>query len=465
MSYSITQPLPGPDDRLVLKQMKSGMDKQKRDIETYWRAYFGIGMAPFKPTVDKKTGVVYDDNVVLGFPRLLVDKGVSLLFGKTLTFDITDVKPDGEEQVYLNKVWKTNNQGLVLNNLGTNGGLCGHSFLRLVPDALTSPDGEKVPRLINLDPRMITVVLDPLDYENVLEFQLDWNGFDPRTKQENTYQHLFTKMDGFWLIKLQYKGPRDKNWIIIDLTEWNYDWPPIFHCQNLPVPNQFWGLSDLEGGLLDAAKAINYTMSNISRILRFHAHPKTWTTGYVPPSDEELEVGPDDITHLPSPEARIGHLEMQSDLSSSVEFYKRLKEALHECARIPELAVGKLDNVGAISGTALQVLYQPLLEKTDTKKTLYGFMLEQLNRRILELRGYVRTGVDNNWAPIIPSNPSEEASVMLQYRQLGASQDTLLRRVGLDPSREREMRKNDVQTQEGPGVPQPKTGGPSIGGR
>ena len=72
---------------------------------------------------------------------------------------------------------------------------------------------------------------------------------------------------------------------------------------------------------------------------------------------------------------------MQSDLTSSLAYYARLKEALHEVSRVPEVATGKLESTGALSGVALQLLYGPLVQATEAKRLTYGEMLTELNLR------------------------------------------------------------------------------------
>src|SRR5581483_3337211 len=134
-------------------------------------------------------------------------------------------------------------------------------------------------------------------------------------------------------------------------------WSPVVDAQNLPCPNEFWGIADLEDDSLDLNKAINFAISNINRIIRFHAHPKTWGRGF---QSNQLNIAVDETIVLPG-EASLQNLEMTSDLSSSIRHYEKLREALHEIARIPEVATGVMTSLGPLSGVALQVLYQPLV--------------------------------------------------------------------------------------------------------
>ncbi len=96
---------------------------------------------------------------------------------------------------------------------------------------------------------------------------------------------------------------------------------------------------------------------------------------------------------------------------------------------------------GALSGVALNILYQPLLEKTETKRRTYGDLLVELNRRLLALGGF---GEDNftvlHWPELLPGDPKAEAETALLQQQLGVSQDTLIERLGFDPELERQKR-------------------------
>jgi hypothetical protein len=182
-------------------------------------------------------------------------------------------------------------------------------------------------------------------------------------------------------------------------------------------------------------------LSNIARILRFHAHPKTWAKGC---AATDLKVAVDETIVLQSPEAELHNLEMQGDLNSSLEFYKRLKEAMHEIADVPEVATGKVESIGSLSGVALQILYQPLINKTKSKRETYGEMLIELNRRILEMAGF---GSDNiceiHWSELLPKDIMQERQAALLDQQLGVSQDTLLMQLGYNPDLERQKRETN----------------------
>jgi hypothetical protein len=129
---------------------------------------------------------------------------------------------------------------------------------------------------------------------------------------------------------------------------------------------------------------------------------------------------------------------MSSDLSSSIDLYRRLVSALHETTRIPEVATGKLDSAGNLSSLALRILYAPLIQKTESKRRTYGQAIEQMFMRALALRGYEEAIVELVWADLLPSDPEAIRRTALLDAQLGVSRTTILEQLGYDPDVEAE---------------------------
>ena len=121
-------------------------------------------------------------------------------------------------------------------------------------------------------------------------------------------------------------------WLTTNEAVWPFPWEPIAHCQNLPAPNEFWGVSDLEDDVLAVNNAMNFILSNMGRIIRHHAHPKTYGSGF---DASQIRQAIDETIILPNKNSKLANLEMQSDLSSSINLYEKVKASLHEIARIP----------------------------------------------------------------------------------------------------------------------------------
>lgn len=395
-----------------------------------WERYYGKHPKSLKVEPGTK-----DDNVTLNFARMIVDKSVAFLFGKDLKFEIDEGSTTPAE-VWLEEFWRQNKKMLTLQKLGLNGSVCGQAFVRL-----KSEPNQRYPRLIVVNPETMIVKLAPDDHEQVLEYAIQYPSKDPVTGKPIVIRQLIYQ-DGprAWVIEDQVGSVENLTWKTVAVERWPWPFAPVVDCQNLPEPNEYWGISDLEDDVLDLNRAMNYLVTNINRIIRFHAHPKTWGKGF---RADQLVVAVDGTIVLPSFDATLQNLEMKSDLSSSVELYKRLKEVLHEVSRIPEIAMGKLQGVGMLSGVALEILYQPLLEKTNMKRLSYGELLVEVNRRALAVGGY---GEENHtelhWPALLPSNPLEERQVALIDKQLGVSDDTNLSRLGYDPKLEKRKRES-----------------------
>ena len=395
-----------------------------------WDAYFGNMPEPLKV----KPGQA-NDNVRVNYARLIVDVGVSDLFGEEPKFDLD---PDSTEQtpaqIYLYEVWRLNRKQILLQKAATNGAVCGHVFIKIVPGMNTAP------RLINLSPEYVSVVTDPDDIDQVIRYVIEYTARDSNGKPLTIRQVIERDDAGRWLIVDKVSRNRGA-WETRQTVAWPWPWPPIIDCQNLPSPNEYYGIADIEGDVLALNNAYNFTKSNTQRIIRFHAHPKTWGRGF---TAKELQIGIDDTIVFGNPAAELHNLEMTGDLSSSIEYAERLKRDLHETSRVPEVATGKLDSAAGLSGVALQILYQPLTQKTRAKRLTYGEMLVELNRRLLELAGFPPGLCSILWGELRPTSALEERQVLLLDKQLGVSQDTLLQKAGYDPDAEREKRDSET---------------------
>ena len=153
---------------------------------------------------------------------------------------------------------------------------------------------------------------------------------------------------------------------------------------------------------------------------------------------------------LTNENAKVWNLEMQGDLGAGIELYKRLVEAWHEIARIPVVSVGRLESVGSLSGVALRILYEPLLELVEVKRRTYGDALIELAQRLLSIR-FGREPhewpVSIRWPELLPASIEEKARTALMLMQVGVSQDTLLEMLGFDPeheARRQRLRSDDV---------------------
>jgi hypothetical protein len=403
------------------------------EIKKAWQAYYGNHKKPLRQKPGKP-----DDNIIVNYARLVVDVGTSFLFGQpgkkgeALTFAV-DVDDESltEEERYLAAVWAENRKLTTLHKLGINGAVTGHAFIKVV-------DQPGLPRLVVLDPSTVLAEWDPDDVDKVVRWTVRYVAHDPASKRPIERRQIMEPDDlGLnWIIIDEERRAGERLWRTIDEQVWPRPWAPIHHCQNLPDPNVFWGISDLTPDVIDLNDSTNFVLSNINRILRYHAHPKTWGKGF---SADQLQVDADGTLILNNPDATLQNLEMLNDLSSSIEFFNRIRQALREITHVPEVALGGMEDASRVSSLALRVMYSPLLMHTGKKQATYGDMLTQLNMHLLELGGYDPAPVANRWPYVLPIDPYQETQTALMQKDLGASKKTLLARLGFDPILEAEQ--------------------------
>jgi len=363
-----------------------------------------------------------DDNVILNMNRLIVDKSAAFLFGKEPVFELQEGETTPAEEA-LERIWQRNRKMTLLNEIALSGGITGDVFVKMVPE-----EGQP-PRLVNVPAEYCRAYWDTDDIDDVWLFRIQWVAADRNGKGVVRRQDIEKDNTRWQITNLIAKGgqrwePDAEN---PDIT-WGYDWPPIIHCQNLLCPGAYYGDADIED--VSEQDGINYIASKIQRIIRYHQHPKTIGTGFKP---GDIQITEDEALILPSAEAKLWNLEMQSDLSASLAFMDRLISWYLAGARVPRIDPAVI-NVGALSGFALRVLYGDLLEKTNVKQQTYGDMLIELNRRMLELGGQGAENVTTiHWQDPLPKDERAEAEADGFELDRGlASKETVRSRRGLD---------------------------------
>jgi hypothetical protein len=405
------------------------LDDHEREqrIKRAFDAYYNGG----PDTLKRRKGEI-DDNVKVNYARLVVDAGVANLFGGMLTVE-SPAGSDDEVQEEINKIIRENGGGLLWQKFATSGAIGGTAYYRLMVN-----EDDSI-RVVIVDPSTVEIEWNDQDHEDVTGYVVTFipnSGLESRARR-----HLIRREEsGFWLITEQEATEDD--WRTIDEEEWPYTFPPIGHAQNLPSPHESYGMADLEPDVLDLCDGINRVVSNVNRVVRLYAHPRTW--GKMIGDALNMNANPGAVIRLEHPDAELHNLEMSSDLSSSIDLYRRLVGALHETTRIPEVATGKLDSAGNLSSLALRILYAPLLQKTESKRRTYGQAIEQIFMRALALRGYEDVIVELVWPDILPSDPEAMRRTAILDSQLGVSRHTILEGLGYDPEVEDEYRDSEM---------------------
>lgn len=410
-------------------------DNELRRIKKYsdlWSLYYGFGYKEFlKLSKDK-----INDNIKLNYAKLIVNKGISFLFGDDIDFElvyseeISDEKRKQDKQ-YLDDVFRINNKQTFLLEIAQNGGVTGTVFIKVIEGDNNNH------RIVNLDPSYVKVYTSPHDIKDITKFVIQFPTIDENDQLINIKQEIVRNNES-WLIREVRVNEITKQKEVLDEILWNYNLPPIMMCQNLLDSNSIYGISDIEDDIISVNNSLNLMISNLNRIIRFHAHPKTIAKGI---TEDQIEIGIDDILLIYSPDGDMKNLEMQSDLSSSIEVYKLIKKSLHELSQIPEIALGNTGQLSDASGVALEILYQQLIEKTKMKRILYGDLLKKLCITLLLINGIEVSDIIITWQNMLPVDQQGLRNSLKIDREFGVSDKTIQEKLGYDYESEIEKSK------------------------
>lgn len=424
-------------DLLVVEVDNERRNRKKR-IDTGWRRYNGDHPKPLKPSdTDPKA----DDNTSINLARRAVDIGAFYLFGKGLEFEVGDDGADDEADAWLDECWKANLKASFLLEFAISGGVAGDGFIRV---HLPKP-GQPYPRLTSLDASTVDVEWDPTDYREARRILIQFNTVDWEAKRAEVHRHRIERnAQGRWEIIEEVSQGDKTGWLVISTEVWPYDFCPVFHCKNRPMPHAYYGASDIEDDVLGLNEAVNFVLSNINRILRVHGHPQVYIAGQS--LKDKLNRAIDAVLLLPNPEAKVGTVPSVTELGPHFDQLKKLLEAFHELTSVPEIASGKVENIGQLSGLALKILYAPLVQLVEVKRIFYGEMLVALCRALLVIGGFeAEAPVEIQWPEILPDDPKADAEAALAKQEAGVSKDTTIAELGYDAAKEAEKRAAEAQ--------------------
>lgn len=356
----------------------------------------------------------HDDNLALNFTGLVIDRSVTLLFGEGVEFDLPGEDENNPAADYIAGTWNVNKKSILLHNLALLGAEQGTCYLKLMPGAITK-QGQEYVRLMAIDPALVTMDTHPDDLEDVIRYVIqyvtrDLDGTEVARKQ---VIERSTPDDGptvFWWVRDYISSQKTSGrWALITEESWPYSFAPMIHWQNLPDPTQAYGVPDVTDDVIEAQDKLNFVASNISKIIRLYAHPQRYGRNLGVGS--QLELGPDKMPNFSGPDAEILQLDPVDDLTSSQAFMLTLRQALFDITQTVDIS-SMADKLGALTNFGLRVLYRDALAKLETKRSLYGEALVEVNRRLLVLGGFgdEPEAGDIIWPDILPSNEQEEVT-------------------------------------------------------
>jgi hypothetical protein len=388
----------------------------------------------------------FNDNIGLNLTGLLVNRIVSQMFGKGIILDFEgDTISEPEE--YINRVLDVNKQEVLFHRCGVAAAEAGTGYLMIIPDGLR--EGEAAyPRIQLVDPMLVEMDTLPEDYEVVIRYtiQYKYTGEDGKEKaRKRVIEHSAPEVgeDGTatggntWAIRDYVSDTlTGGKWIPAGDTLWPYPFAPIIHWQNLPAIAGAYGEPDITDNLLQMQDRINFVSSNVSKIIRYYAHPMRIAKNIG--SMERVDVGSDQMMKIAGDGADVVQLDPLGDLASSMAFLEKLVKSMYATARVVDLHSYE-DKLGALTNFGLRVLYQDNLSLIDTKREIFGDMLAELIRRLLILSGRDPIPCAVVWPDFLPLNSMEEMTSLKMKLEMGlTSHESAAKELGIDWDAEKE---------------------------
>jgi hypothetical protein len=444
--------VPVPDD--VLGNVTDADAERIQQIHDRWKLYEG----DHPPTLQVLPGDV-DDNVTRNSVGTIVDTGVEFLFAKGATVQVTSITDTaGDEdaanaaQAIVDATLERSGGSILFTEFATGGAIAGHATLKLVPAPGDPATGEH--RIIALDPATVTAFWPDDDVTRAIAYRIMWTTHDDENRPVVLREDHVQQDDGRWFVRRwRGKAGASTDYTVRTRFSWVpeddgvvWDFPLIADCKNLPDLGRYYGRPDITLDIERLNMAANRVASNASKTLRHFAHPQPYAIGKSTQAMQAmLDASIGGMLCLPEG-SQVGTLELQADgLDASAAFVDAVEAKLFETARIPQVALGKVKDIGQLAGVALLIMYRPLLSKTETKQETYGPAIVQIVRSLLLLAGVDPTrfhiGVD--WPDPLPKNDKDEADTALTLLELGVSKRTILERLGFDPDVEEQRRQQE----------------------
>lgn len=406
-----------------------------------------------------------EPQVTFNYTKLIVDMGWYYLFNKPPKISRRTLDKESKDETarileFLRDVWTVHNdRDVLLMDMAIIGGITGDAFMVVSAEETDHNTGQTLPAeekriTIDLHDSSLTfpkfkrkpfgeLVQVELWHPWVVTPQDAMKGEIPRTDPtldekppQSEEVHVFREIITEETIREyvdEYEITRPMN----VYGEWFAGSRPnplkkinVVHIQNVRIPMEYYGMSDIYDQIR-LNREMNTQMSEVSDILNYHASPITVVKGA---RVSELQRGSHKVWGGIPPDGAIENLEMKSDLAGSHQFFSETRLAMLETSRTPEVATGRQFPASNLSGTALSMLYGPILEKVGRKSPSYVRGLRRINELVLRIaelkdpfkgevgkisrKGLRKYYTDVMIQPSIPRNEKEQLDIAQQKLML-----------------------------------------------
>lgn len=400
----------------------------------------------------------YDDNITLNLCGVITDRAVSQLVGHHMQLDF-EGDTETQQETWLRACLDANNWDILSQRMALSAAEAGTGFCTLQPDGVIGEDGQVYPRIIMLNPEFMSVGTLPHDWEIITAYKLEYKttGLDGK---EISIRRVYSNdaETNAWVIRTYESkdtmNPERAKWVLVDEVVWGYDFPPVLSWQNLPSIDSVYGRPEIGPDGYEIQDRLNAVNSNISKITRLFAHPKQALVNAS--AGERVDIGPDQILNITTEGKGAGDgfqvYPPSADITGSMQFSAELRRTLFDITRTVDID-SMQDKLGQLTNFGLRVLYQDNISKVETKRELFGEMVEELGRRLFLMAGIMPVKFDIVWPDVVPPNMAEQAQYVQALQGMGVmSKETAANELGLDWEQERERIDGEKTAQDNIGA-------------
>jgi hypothetical protein len=213
-----------------------------------------------------------------------------------------------------------------------------------------------------------------------------------------------------------------------------YGFIPFIIFPNLREPKKFWGISDLSQ-IMESQRELNRAMSQLSRILELSGNPIAVLENVE--ESEDIAIRPGAVWNIPEDaKAYLLDLLQGGGVNLHISYIDLIYRALHDLSESPRSAFGGIDR--DLSGVALEIELQPLLQKVKRKRIIRTAVYNRRNEMILKLlKKFAGEDYGDNhlrvlWGPVLPKDMTRKVSSEQVLVQNGIhSRRTAMGEVGI----------------------------------
>lgn len=390
-------------------------------IEERWRFYQGLQWSMPRDDGDPLITANLSKMIILKLATWLVGKGIDIKVSEALS-DVT--------LPILKEVWKYNKQAAFLLEAAIMAGVTGDCFVMVMWEEPTSVELSLNPytqgkvRLRLLGSHQAFPQWDPRNREKLVKLRIITEEADNRLPDISP--------NSYGTVEGAHGRPirRYVETYTADTIEEGYDGEekitrpnalgeiPMVHWANLVFPNEYYGMSDLDG-IIDLQRELNQKLTDQSDIVHIHAAPVTVITGA---KSAGLKKGPRAMWAFTNANVKVFHLTSSNSIADIQAYINFIMQLIYDLSGVPEGSLGRIQPVSNTSAAALQLQFGPLMEAISRKAATMEPGLEKLCYFILRYDSLM------NNKPLPVDICEECGGRILEFPEVGADGVTRINR-------------------------------------